>query len=63
MTKGRPATRGVNDAVIIGRKRGCVMKIEYDLESVCDFFNPDRGSYCLYPCQEPRKNRIHNTRD
>jgi hypothetical protein len=38
MTKGRPATRGVDDAVDIARKRGCVMKIVYGLESVCDLF-------------------------
>jgi hypothetical protein len=36
MTKGRPATRGVNDAVVIARKRGCVMKIVYGLESLSD---------------------------
>lgn len=38
MTKGRPATRGVDDAVVIGRRRGCVSKIVYGLESVFDFF-------------------------
>ena len=37
MTKGRPATRGIDDAVAIARKRGCVMKIQHGLESVCDF--------------------------
>jgi hypothetical protein len=36
MTKGRPATTGVDDAVIIAHKRGCVMRIVYGLESVCD---------------------------
>jgi len=36
MTKGRPATRGVDDAVVIAHKRGCVMKIVYGLESICD---------------------------
>jgi hypothetical protein len=36
MTKGRPATRGIDDAIAIARKRGCVMRIMYGLESVCD---------------------------
>ena len=36
MTKGRPATTGVNDAVAIARKRGCVMRIVYGLESLSD---------------------------
>jgi hypothetical protein len=36
MTKGRPATTGVDDAVIIAHKRGCVMRIVYGLESICD---------------------------
>jgi len=36
MTKGRPATSGVDDAVIIAHKRGCVMRIVHGLESVCD---------------------------
>jgi hypothetical protein len=36
MTKGRPATRGVDDAVVIARKRGCVMRIVYGLESLSD---------------------------
>jgi len=37
MTKGRPATRGIDDAVVIARKRGCVMRIAYGLDSTCDF--------------------------
>ena len=36
MTKGRPATTGVDDAVVIARKRGCVMRIVYGLESMSD---------------------------
>ena len=36
MTKGRPLTRGIDDAVAIARKRGCVMKFEYGLENTCD---------------------------
>jgi hypothetical protein len=36
MTKGRPATTGVDDAVIIARKRGCVMRIVYGLETLSD---------------------------
>jgi hypothetical protein len=36
MTKGRPATTGVDDAIVIARKRGCVTRIVYGLESVCD---------------------------
>ena len=36
MTKGRPATTGVDDAVVIAHKRGCVMRIVYGLESICD---------------------------
>lgn len=36
MTKGRPATTGVDDAVAIARKRGCVMRIVYGLESLSD---------------------------
>lgn len=38
MTKGRPATTGIDDAVVIARKRGCVTRIVYGLESVCDLF-------------------------
>lgn len=37
MTKGRPATRGIDDAIAIARKRGCVMRIAYGLDSTCDF--------------------------
>lgn len=37
MSKGRPATRGIDDAVAIARKRGCVMRIAYGLDSTCDF--------------------------
>jgi hypothetical protein len=36
MTKGRPATTGVDDAVVIAHKRGCVMRIMYGLESLSD---------------------------
>ena len=36
MTKGRPATTGVDDAIVIARKRGCVTRIVYGLDSVCD---------------------------
>lgn len=36
MTKGRPATTGIDDAVAIARKRGCVMRILYGFESICD---------------------------
>jgi hypothetical protein len=36
MTKGRPATTGVDDAVVIAHKRGCVMRIVYGLESLSD---------------------------
>lgn len=38
MKKGRPMTRGLDDAVAIARKRGCVMKCEYGLENTCDLF-------------------------
>ncbi len=36
MTKGRPATTGIDDAVVIARKRGCVMRIMHGLESLSD---------------------------
>lgn len=36
MKRGRPMTRGLDDAVAIARKRGCVMKFEYGLENTCD---------------------------
>ena len=36
MKKGRPATRGLGDAVTIARTRGCTMRIMYGLESICD---------------------------
>lgn len=36
MTKGRPATTGIDHAVRIARERGCTMKICYGLENVCD---------------------------
>ena len=38
MNRGRPATRGINDAVAIAQKRGCVMRVTYAHDSVCDFF-------------------------
>jgi len=37
MTKGRPSTSGVDNAIRIAQERGCVMKIYYNLESVCNF--------------------------
>jgi hypothetical protein len=37
MKRGRPATKGINDAVAIAQKRGCVMQIVYASDSVCDF--------------------------
>jgi hypothetical protein len=37
MKRGRPATTGINDAVAIAQKRGCVMQIVYASDSVCDF--------------------------
>jgi hypothetical protein len=36
MRRGRPATKGVDDAVAIARKRGFVMRIEYGPENICD---------------------------
>ena len=36
MKKGRPMTRGLDEAVAIARKRGCVMKFEYGLENTSD---------------------------
>ncbi|MDD4136623.1 MAG: hypothetical protein PHT99_01850 [Methanoregula sp.] len=36
MKRGRPATRGIKDAVAIAQKRGCVMQIVYASDSVCD---------------------------
>ena len=56
MTKGRPATRGVDDAVVIGRKRGCVSKIVYGLESVCDFFI--RTAACVVFVKTRRTDKI-----
>ncbi|MCK9631497.1 MAG: hypothetical protein M0R30_07620 [Methanoregula sp.] len=38
MKRGRPATTGINDAVAIAKKRGCVMRVTYAPDSVCDFF-------------------------
>lgn len=37
MKRGRPATKGLDDATAIARKRGCVMQIVYASDSVCDF--------------------------
>lgn len=37
MNRGRPATRGINDAVAIAQRRGCVMRVTYAHDSVCDF--------------------------
>jgi hypothetical protein len=38
MKRGRPATRGIDTAVSIAQARGCVMRVTYAPESVCDFF-------------------------
>jgi len=38
MKRGRPSTTGINDAVVIAKKRGCVMRVMYAPDSVCDFF-------------------------
>ncbi|MDD5143048.1 hypothetical protein [Methanoregula sp.] len=38
MKRGRPSTTGINDAVAIAKKRGCVMRVTYSSDSVCDFF-------------------------
>ena len=37
MKRGRPATKGIDNATAIARKRGCVMQIVYASDSVCDF--------------------------
>ena len=38
MRRGRPSTTGINDAVAIAKKRGCVMRVTYSSDCVCDFF-------------------------
>jgi len=38
MKRGRPSTTGINNAIPIAQKRGCVMRVTYSPESVCDFF-------------------------
>jgi hypothetical protein len=38
MKRGRPSTTGINDAVAIAKKRGCVMRVMYSSDCVCDFF-------------------------
>lgn len=38
MKRGRPATRGIDDAVSIAQKRGCVTRALQSPESICDFF-------------------------
>lgn len=38
MKRGRPSTTGINDAVAIAKKRGCVMRVTYAPDSICDFF-------------------------
>jgi len=38
MKRGRPSTTGINDAVTFAKKRGCVMRVTYSSDSVCDFF-------------------------
>lgn len=37
MRRGRPSTTGINDAVTIAKKRGCVMRVMYSSDCVCDF--------------------------
>lgn len=37
MKRGRPSTTGINDAVAIAKKRGCVMRVTYAPDSICDF--------------------------
>ena len=37
MNRGRPATKGIGDAVAIAQRRGCVMQIVNASDSVCDF--------------------------
>lgn len=37
MKRGRPSTTGINDAVAIAKRRGCVMRVTYAPDSVCDF--------------------------
>jgi hypothetical protein len=56
MTKGRPATTGVDDAVVIARKRGCVMRIVYGLESTCDLFI--RTAACVVFVKTRRTDKI-----
>jgi len=38
MKRGRPSTTGIIDAVAIAKKRGCVMRVTYSSDSICDFF-------------------------
>ena len=38
MKRGRPATKGIDDAIVIALRRGCVMRVTYSYQSVCDFF-------------------------
>jgi hypothetical protein len=38
MKRGRPATRGVDNAIRIARRRGCVMRVQFSPDSICDFF-------------------------
>lgn len=38
MKRGRPATKGIDDAVAIALRRGCVMRVTHSSMSVCDFF-------------------------
>ena len=37
MNRDRRATKGLDDAAPIAQRRGCLMKVEYGPESVCDF--------------------------
>jgi hypothetical protein len=38
MKRGRPSTTGINNAITIAKKRGCVMRVMYSSDCVCDFF-------------------------
>jgi hypothetical protein len=38
MKRGRPATTGIDNAIPIAQKRGCVMRVTHSADSICDFF-------------------------
>ncbi|AGB01140.1 hypothetical protein [Methanoregula formicica] len=38
MKRGRPSTIGIDNAIPIAKKRGCMMRVTYSSDSVCDFF-------------------------